>query len=230
MSSPYDYNESPVNPLPAVVILLVLAMAIIEAAFMLGSRGIVGGPEAIGWRLSAIQDYGFSARAVGWMLETGSLRGDFLIRFVTYPFIHGSFTQMIFAAVMTLAMGKFVGERMGQMAVLSLFFGSCIFGAFIYALAVPEGPGLIGAFPGVYGLIGGFTCLLWLRLGEIGAQQTQAFTLIGLLLGIQLVFGLLFGARLDWVADIAGFFSGFFLSFILVPGALARLKDKIRRD
>ena len=106
---------------------------------------------------------------------------------------------------------------------------SCIFGALVYALVVPDGPGLIGAFPGVYGLIGGFTCLLWLRLGEIGAQQAQAFTLIGLLVGIQLVFGLLFGAGQDWVADIAGFVAGFALAFLLLPGAMLRLRDKIRR-
>ena len=222
-------NESPVNPLPAVVMILVLIMALVEGAFMLGARGIVGGPEAVGWRLSAIQNFGFSSRAVAWMVETGTLRGDFLIRFVTYPFLHGGFTQFIFAAVMTLAMGKFVGERMGQIALLILFFGSCIFGALVYALVVPDGPGLIGAFPGVYGLIGGFTCLLWLRLGEIGAQQAQAFTLIGFLVGIQLVFGLLFGAGQDWVADIAGFVAGFALSFLLLPGAMLRLRDKIRR-
>ncbi|MEO0891330.1 MAG: rhomboid family intramembrane serine protease [Pseudomonadota bacterium] len=223
-------NESPVNPLPAVVMILVLVMALVEGAFTLGARGIVGGPDAVGWRLNAIQNFGFSSRAVGWMIETGTLRGDLMIRFVTYPFLHGNFTQFIFAAVMTLAMGKFVGERMGQVALLILFFGSCIFGALVYAIVIPDGPGLIGAFPGVYGLIGGFTCLLWLRLGEIGAQQAQAFTLIGLLVGIQLVFGLLFGAGQDWVADIAGFVAGFGLSFILLPGAIIRLKDKLRRD
>jgi membrane associated rhomboid family serine protease len=131
------YDESPVNPLPAVVMLLVLVMALVEAAFMLGARGMVGGPEAIGWRLSAIQNYGFSNRAFSWMLETGTLRGDFLLRFVTYPFVHGGFTHMIFAAVMTLAMGKFVGDRMGQLSVVTLFFGSCIFGAAVYGIVQP---------------------------------------------------------------------------------------------
>lgn len=222
-------NESPVNPLPPVVMILVLIMALVEGAFMLGARGILGGPEAVGWRLAAIQEFGFSSRAVAWMLETGTLRGDFMMRFITYPFLHAGFTHFIFAAVMLLAMGKFVGERMGQVALLILFFGSCVLGASVYALILPDGPGLIGAFPGVYGLIGGFTCLLWLRLGEIGAQQAQAFTLIGLLVGIQLVFGLLFGAGVDWVADIAGFLGGFFMSFLLLPGALVRLRDKIRR-
>ena len=222
------HNPGPVNPLPLTVVALVAAMAVVEAAFTLGARGLVGGPEAMGWRSAAIYDFGFSNRAVTWMLENGTLRADYLMRFFTYPFVHVSFTQMIFAAVLTLALGTFVGERMSQWAVLVLFFASAALGALAYALVVPDGPGLVGAFPGVYGLIGGFTCLLWLRLGEVGAPQYRAFSLIGLLLGLQLVFGLVFGSGLLWVADLGGFACGFLVSFLLVPGGWARLRARIR--
>lgn len=228
MTEPTErYDESPVNPLPAVVMVLVLIMALVEATFMLGARGIVGGPEAVGWRLAAIQTYGFSNQAFNWMLETGVLRWDYVLRSFTYPFIHGGFTHMIFAAVMTLALGKFVGERMSQVAVVVLFFASCVLGSVVYGLVRPDGPGLIGAFPGVYGLIGGFTCLLWLRLGEVGGPQVRAFTLIGVLLAIQLVFGVLFGGAPDWIADISGFVVGFFLSFVLVPGGLYHVRKRL---
>lgn len=223
-------NHSPVNPLPPVVVVLVLAMVLVEAAFSLGARGLVGGPEAVGWRSAAIQQYGFSNRALTWMIENRIFRPDYAIRFVTFPFIHGSFTHMLFAAVMTLAMGKFVGERLNQMAVLVLFFGSAMLGALTYGLILPDGPGLIGAFPGVYGLIGGFTYLLWVRLGQMGAQQSRAFTLIGLLLGLQMVFGVLFGTRPMWIADFSGFIFGFLLSVALVPGGLRRLRERIRHD
>ena len=60
-------------------------------------------------------------------------------------------------------------------------------------------------------------------------QQYRAFTLIGFLLGIQLLFGLLFGGSNDWVADLFGFITGFFVSFLLVPGALGRIRDKLRQ-
>ena len=226
MSNPY--TQSPVNPLPPVVMLLVLAMVLAEAAFSLGARGLVGGQAGVGWRSLAIQDYGFSNRAFVWMLENGTFRMDYAIRIVTFPFVHGSFTQTIFAAVLTLALGKFVGERLNQMAVLVLFFVSSSLGAIVYALILPEGPGIIGAFPGVYGLIGGFTCLLWLYLGQVGETQARAFTLIALLLGVQLVFGLLFGAGPMWIAELAAFAIGFCLSFLLVPGGWARLREKIR--
>ena len=49
MSHPDD--QSPINPLPPVVTALFLILAGVEAALWLGSKGIVGGPTAVGWRL-----------------------------------------------------------------------------------------------------------------------------------------------------------------------------------
>lgn len=222
-------DTSPVNPIPPLILAIVAAMGAAEAVFQLGARGMVGGPEAIGWRISTIQQFGFSNRAMTWMLETGTLRFDYLIRFVTYPFVHASLMQAVFAIVMTLAIGKFVAERMAGWAVATLFFVSCIFGAIVFGLIYPDGPGLIGAFPGVYGLIGGFTCLVWLQLGALGENQMRAFAMIGVLMGLQLIFGLMYGNSQTWVADIAGFVGGFALSFVLVPGGMARLRQKLQR-
>ncbi len=223
-------EPGPFNPLPPVVMLLALAILGLEAAFSLGTRGLVGGPEAIGWRAEAIAQFGFSNRALSWMLENRVLRFDLVIRLVTYPFVHVSFTHALFAAVMTLALGKFVAERLNQLAVLGLFLGSAALGALAYGLILPEGPGLVGAFPAVYGLIGGFTYLLWVQLGAVGAEQWRAFTLIGLLLTLQLVFGLLFGSGTTWIADVAGFVAGFCLTIVLVPGGFRRLRERIRHE
>ena len=57
---------------------------------------------------------------------------------------------------------------------------------------------------------------MWLKLGQMGAQQYRAFTLIGFLMGIQLFFGLVFGGNGDWLADVGGFAFGFVLSFFLL--------------
>ena len=217
-------DPSPVNPLPPVVVGLFLVLVLVEAAFMLGARGIIGGPGAIGWRASAMQDYGFSPALFHWMLETGQFPLDHLKRLVTYPFVHGTFTHALFAGVILLAMGKFVGEVFRQWAVLVVFFGSAIGAALIYGLVPAERPLLIGAFPGVYGLIGGFTYLMWLRLGEMGANQLRAFSLIGVLMGIQLLFGLLFGGDGMWVADAAGFACGFLISFVVSPGGWHKIR------
>ena len=221
-------EPSPVNPLPPVVWVLFLALAGVEAAFALGERGLTGDPTAVGWRLTAIRDYGFSGDVFDWMLAEGRWPFEHTKRFVTYLFVHGGLTATVFSAVMLLALGKLVGEVMGQLAVLLLFFVSAIFGAIVFGLLTSEA-WLIGAFPGVYGLIGGYTFLMWVRLGAEGAQQSQAFTFIAFLMGIQLFFSIFFQTGMDWIADLSGFVCGFALSLAVVPGAFSRFVARMRQ-
>jgi membrane associated rhomboid family serine protease len=223
-----DPNASPLNPLPWVVWVLVLPIVAVEALLSLGTRGLIGGPGAVGWRLAAIQDYAFSGTVFDWMLQTGRFPPQHVMRFVTYPFVHGNVTHAIFVVVFILALGKMVGEVFRPWAVLLVFFGSAITGALAYGLLLDDPRPLIGGYPAVYGLIGAFTFLMWVRLTGTGATQYRAFTLIGLLLGIQLVFGLLFGGSNDWVADVAGFVTGFALSFVVSPGGWGRVRARLR--
>ncbi|WP_293450008.1 rhomboid family intramembrane serine protease [Planktotalea sp.] len=221
---------SPVNPLPPVVVALFLIIIGIEATFTLATRGIIGGPAGIGWRLDAMQSYAFSGPIFDWMWNNGQWPTEHLMRFVSYLFIHVSFTHALFVCVMLLALGKMVGEVFSGFATLSVFVVSGAVGALAYAVLLDDQAPLVGGFPGVYGLIGAFTYLLWLRLGELGAQQVRAFTLIGFLMGIQLVFGLLFGVQNDWLADVFGFATGFLLSFVVSPGGFQRLREMVQRD
>ena len=225
-----DHYTPPVNPLPPVVVALVLFTMGIELTFTLGARGLVGGPSALGWRLSAIEAYGFYPSILDWMIDTGRWSFDNVIRFVTYPFVSTSFTHAIFVCVFVLAMGKMVAEVFGGFPMLIIFVLSGIGGALAYAILLDPRYPLIGGFPPVYGLIGAFTWLLWRKLSLVGENQSRAFNLIAMLMGIQLLFGLLFGGTLDWVADLGGFATGFSLSFILAPGSWARIVGRIRRD
>lgn len=220
---------SPVNPIPPVVVALFVVIMGVEAVFALGAQGVLGSPAAIGWRNAAIQDYAFNGEILRWMLDNGTYPVEHLRRLVTYAFVHGAFTQALFAGVLLLALGKFVGEVFGGWPTLALFVISTVAGALAYTLAGASQPWLFGAFPGVYGLIGGFTYLIWLRLGQVGAPQLRAFGLIGILLGIQLLFALLFGGNATWLADLGGFGGGFAASFLLAPGGWARLRDKLRQ-
>ena len=220
----------PVNPLPPVVIVLFAAIALVEVALSLGQRGILGGAEAVGWRLTLIRDYGFYAELLQLMIERSTYPLSELSRIVTYPFVHGSFTHAVFTCVFVLALGKYVGEVFSTLAVLIVFFGSAIMGALIYTAFMNNPAPLIGAFPAAYGLIGAFTYIMWLRLESLGENQLVAFRLIGFLMGIQLVFGLLFGSDGTWLADVGGFATGFLLSFLVKPGGLAELISRMRRD
>lgn len=222
-------HQNPINALPPVVVLLFVAIMGIEAAFSLGAAGMIGGPQAVGWRNLALRDYGFNTDVFEWMWQNGVYPGEHILRFVTYPFVHGSFTQALFGGAMVLALGKFVGDVFNQWALLVLFFTSTIIAAVVYGVIAPAQPFLYGTFPGVYGLIGGFTYLMWLKLGQMGERQYRAFTLIGFLLAIQLIFGLLFGSNAWWLADLAGFGAGFAVSFVLSPGGFAKLRAKLQQ-
>ncbi|WP_309663212.1 rhomboid family intramembrane serine protease [Tabrizicola sp.] len=225
-----DHNAAPLNPLPPIVWLMVLPMLAMELVLSLADRGIIGGPQAIGWRIQAVERFAFFPELMRYMVETGTYSPDGLIRLISYPLIHGTFTHALFAIVMVLALGKMVGEIFRWWAVLVVVLGAAIAGALAYGFLVPGlRAQLMGAYPSVYGLIGAFTFLLWVRLAGTGTTRYRAFSLIGMLLLVQLLFGVLFGSSWDWVADIAGFAAGFLLSFVVSPGGFGRVVAMIRQ-
>ncbi len=223
-----DHNASPFNALPPVVVALALVMFGVELLFVAGARGFIGGPEAVGWRLNAIRDYAFFGPLFELMVERREFPPAEMARFVTYPFIHFGFTHMLLVLVFLLALGKMVGEIFGTAAFLAVFFGSAIVGALVFTVLTDVNTPLLGGYPAVYGLIGAYTFILWVRLGQVGAPQHRAFTLIAFLLFVQLAFGLFFGTGPDWIADLAGFGAGFLLSFLVSPGGWTRLRARLR--
>ena len=223
-----DLNAPPINPLPPVVWLLALPVIAMEVAVSLGASGYAGGASGIGWRLDAVQRFGFSPEYLRRMYAAGLWPADGLLRLISYPLVHLSVTHTVWVIVFLLALGKFVGEVFRWWAVLAVVFGATAFAALIYAAVPVVTAPLVGGYPPVYGLIGAFTFILWTNLGRTGGNQMRAFSLIGMLLAVQLVFGLLFGGGTEWIADLAGFGAGFVLSFVVSPGGWSRVKAKLR--
>lgn len=222
-------EESPFNALPAVVLLPVLAMVGVELLFLLAGNGMVGGADGVGWRLAAIEDYAFAPQVIDVVTARGSWSPDLLKRFVTYAFVHGSFTQVAFAAVILLAMGKFVSEALDGAGLAVVLLLSTVIGALVFGLLAPVGAILYGAYPAAYGLIGAYTYVLWVHFGRRGERQIAAFRLIGFLVGIQIVFSLLFMTTTYlWIAELTGFAIGFVVTPVLVPGGWQRLLQRIR--
>lgn len=220
----------PINPLPFVVWLIVLPIIAMEVVLSAGGAGLVGGPAAVGWRMDAVQRFAFAPDMLRAMAEQNLWPADGLMRLVSYPFVHASVTHAVFVTVMALALGKMVGEVFRWWAVLVVFLGAAAVAAAVYAAVPFTHYALVGGYPAVYGLIGAFTFLIWMRLAGSGGNQWRAFSMIGFLLGAQLLFGVLFGGGTEWVADVAGFAAGFGLSFVVSPGGprrvLARLRDR----
>ena len=232
------YDESPLNPVPAVIWVLVLPMIAFEAYFGLGQLGFLGGGQpgaGMALRQFAAERTAYVPDFVLRMWQIGVFVPDQGWCILTYPFVHLSITHALFVIVFTLALGNLIAHQFRPWAVIALFFGSAIGGALIYTLFAGLLPQwrfqpLIGGYPAVYGFVGAFTFLLWVRLGQQNANRLRAFTLIGMLLAFQLVFGILFqDGSLTWIAEIAGFACGFLLSFVLVPGGIGRVMRQIRQ-
>jgi membrane associated rhomboid family serine protease len=219
----------PVNRIPAVVVALCALIMGIELMFQLGEAGLAGGPQAVGWRMAAIADFGFSPAVWERVTQAGDFSFAMLRRCVTYAFVHGSFTHAIFAGVLLLALGKFVGEGMGQGAVMAVFLAATVGGAVVFGLSVAGNLPLFGAYPGVYGLIGAYTYLLWLRIGRAGGPRVMAFRMIGVLMAVQLVFGVIFGAQPTWIADLAGFAVGGAVAILVAPGGWSAFVARVRQ-
>lgn len=231
-----EANAAPINPLPWVVWALALPMIAVEAAANLAERGILGGPAGIGWRSEWVQRFGFPPDYLRWMWETGQFPLDGLVRLVSYPLVHVGASHAIFVVVILLALGKFVGEVFAWWAVLITYFGATAAGAVAYTLMPWAKAGLIGGYPGVYGLIGAYSFLLWVRATFGGENRLRAFRLIGFLLVLQVViavigvvsYGVEQGTTWDFVADIGGFVAGFLLAFVVSPGGWARVRARLR--
>jgi membrane associated rhomboid family serine protease len=226
---PAPHQESPLNALPPVVWALALPVIAMELVLSLSGAGLIGGQAGVGWRLQAMERFGFFPDLLREMVARGEYPARHLLRLAAYPFVHLGVTHALFVTVILLALGKFVGEVFRWWAIVAVFFAASIGAALIYAAIPGLTTPLIGGYPGTYGLIGAFTFLLWVRLTRLGDSGIGAFSMIGFLMGVSLLFGLLFGGGTDWVADLAGFAVGFLLSFVVSPGGWARVRARLRQ-
>jgi rhomboid protease GluP len=166
-----DHNVSPFNALPPVVVALAVVIAGLEGMFQLATAGFLGGQGGVGWRLAAMQDYAVLDEVADWMLANMAFPPEHLLRFLTYPLIHGGFVHAAFVVVFILAIGKMVAEVFSPIAFVAIFWVSAIFGALVYVVLLDSPFPLIGGYPGVYGLIGAFTFLMWVDAGMRGESQ-----------------------------------------------------------
>lgn len=224
--------QSPVNRVPPGVLMIFLIMLVIEVACSFGGLGVVGGPGAVGWRISLVEKLGFSP-AVQDLVLRGRAGPELYLRYVSYPLVHGSFTHAAFGLALWLALGKFVAESYRAWAMAVIVLVSIVMGAVMLGLVgayTNTNPPLFGAYPAIYGLVGAYTYQIWLNLGARGENRMQAFSLIGILVGLQLVFGMLFGADPSWPAELGAFAAGGLTAILVAEGGWTAFVARFRRD
>mgnify|MGYP002078903443 CR=1 FL=1 len=228
---------SPLNPVPWVVWLLVLPMVGLEA--FLSFKDGISGLAASGWRSAFVQEMAYSPTYMRAMVEAHQYPLNGMWRLVSYPFIHISVSHLLFVAVVPGGLVKFGGGAVPAVgvhalfpswAVLAIFVISGAVGALVYTAVLPsvQTP-LIGGWVPVYGLIGGVSFILWHRLRHDGAKRWRAFTMIGSLLLFRILVSPIFGWGWDVVAEIPAFVTGFVLSYLVNPGGLRDLLQRIRQ-
>ena len=221
--------ESPFNDLPPALVALAVVIVGIELIFQIGSYGLIGGTDAIGWRLFALEKFAFFDAVFDDMRNRNFWPLEHVRRFLSYAFVHGSVLHAIMVSVFILAFGKMVGEHFGNLAVIILFFVCSLTGSLSYGLLLNTEIPLAGGYPAAFGFLGAYTFLLWIGLTAMGRNALDAFRLIGFLIAIRLGFGIFYGLQPDLLSDVVGFATGFVLAAALVPGAIPRLIEKLRR-
>ncbi len=142
------YDAPPLNPIPGVVWLILLPIVAMELVVNAGTLGLAGGAAGVGWRQEALQRFALSPEMLDQMIGTGRWTWDYLVRFISYGFVHGSFTHALLAAVFILAMGKFVAEIFSPWSVLAVFLIPLALGGVAYSLVPGVKMALFGAYPG----------------------------------------------------------------------------------
>ena len=93
-------NNSLINPLPPIILIITLILILIELIFQLSEASLMFGESGQILRNNIIMEYAFFGSLQDWMLSNGVFRWEFAIRYVTYPFIHLGFMQTLIATVM----------------------------------------------------------------------------------------------------------------------------------
>lgn len=224
-----NLNASPFNPLPWPVWLVIVIIAVIEMALWLGGKGLIGGPGAVGWRLDAIQRFGFSSAIQSWMLEVWRFPLMHLLRYPAYSLIHAGTMHAFFVIVLVAALGKYVAEPFGNRAFLALLALPPMAGAAVFGLVLGKDVQgwLIGGMPLVFGLVGALTWWRWQSAPDRDSRL-RAFGVIGVLLAARLGFGLIAEIGHGWIGELAAFGFGFGLSTIVGPGRLPQITAWLR--
>lgn len=221
--------QSPFNALPAVVVGLALLIGAIEIMFQIGSYGVIGGVDAVGWRISAIERFGFFDVVFESMRRHNDWPLEHVMRFFTYGFVHSGMTHAAMGVVFVLALGKKLTEIYGAGRFLAIFCVSLVMGSLCYGLFVNSPVQLNGVMPGAYGLIGAYGVMLWLGLG-VTSDRARAIALVSIIFAIQPLFLFLFGGEKRLlVAMFAGAFAGIAMAFVLIPGMPGRILGALRK-
>ncbi len=134
---------------------------------------------------------------------------------VTYMFMHGSISHILFNMIGLYFFGSRVEQRLGPERFFALYFVGGISGAFMSYAFEPSAP-VIGASAGVFGVMLAFA-RFWPRdqIFIWGIIPVEARWLVGIMTGIALFGGISGGGGVANFAHLGGFVGAFFYLLFL---------------
>lgn len=201
------------GPISRSLLVLVAVIAAIEVVLSLADQGWLGDPSL---RSRALCAGGFWS-ALGPNAPFAQLCGApagrlFALQpvtmYVTHAFLHGSLLHMVMNMTILLALGRFVGDRYGNGAVLPVFALSAIGGGAVFGLlATPDFP-MVGASGAVFGFLGVWIVWDWRRHQRAGVSPSPVVRRAAVLVGLNVVLYVGLGGMLAWQAHLGGFLAG----------------------
>ena len=187
------------NPVPLQLWLIVGLMAVIEVLFSASDAGLI----ADNLRLDAIE-YG----AFWPQILTGDLQpllpAQQVYMFLSYAFLHISFSHLIWNVVLILAIGKFISDQTGPWPMVGLFTTCTVAGSALFFLIGSHQLPAIGASASAFGFIGLWQYWHW----QVEDEDYRSFNPVikaTLVMGVlNVITALLTDGNVAWVINAAG--------------------------
>lgn len=227
------YNSrSVLNPISPALLLIAGVATVIEIALQLGSYGIIGGPDSIGWRLSLFQNFAFQDAIFEHFRVNGFAafvaQPYLALTFITYPMLHYSIPDAAIGLAIFLALGRVMTLRFSVWATLVLVLAGTIVAGIAYGVYTSSGQPLVGLFDPSCALIGAYSWTEYNYRRVMKEPIWPAFRIIFFLAIFQLVMQLFMVPSDFWVAQLAACAAGFGLSYLVAPGAARRIVARLR--
>ncbi len=211
------------SDVPAALWALVGAMAVIELLLTGADRGWFGVPQ---WRSIA-----FVYGAFWQPLLDGFARpvfpGQVTAMFLTHAMLHGGLFHLMMNGIILLALGKFIAEQVGAVALMVVFAVSAVAGGAAFGLINTAPVPMIGASGAVFGFIGLWQYWEYAVRREHGLPVRPVLATIGALVVINVVLMVALGGGLAWQAHLGGFVAGWALGPVMT--GIARRKGLATR-
>jgi membrane associated rhomboid family serine protease len=203
-------QPEPFRPLPATLLWLVGAIALVEILLELADRGIIADPSL---RSRVYMVGAFWGQLLRGAEPVYGLQP--VAMFVSHAFLHGGFLHLAMNMAVLLALGRFTADRYGAGAILPVFLAGAVAGGAAFGLISASPIPMVGASGAVFAFLGVWTVWDWRRRRAHGATVRPVAVRVATLVGINVVMWVGLSGMLAWEAHLGGFLAGVVCGVIL---------------